>query len=372
MLSQLLTVAVAATAVTAQTFSKCDPTKKDCPFPKALGSKIIDHDFTKGATDFIKDLDGTKIEYDGTNGAVYSIKEPSNAPTTESDKYIFFGQVDITMKAAPGAGIVTSIVLESDDLDEVDWEWVGGDNTKVQTNYFSKGCTETYDRGGFTPVSSPLTEYHTYTLKWTREKLEWIINGQVVRTLNSAGLSGCAGYPQTPMRVKLGSWVAGKEGNSPGTIEWSGGLANFANAPFNAYYKSIRVQDFMGGGGAKEATEYQYTDRSGTWQSIKVVNDGKAVDNSDDKSTTTSATKSATKTGSTTLSTSTTGSIQPSGSGSANSPAGETNPTGTGSGSGSGSASQTTPGGSAPTSAAGKAVLSLGSVFAASLLYFVL
>jgi beta-glucanase (GH16 family) len=368
MLSQLLTVAVAATAVSAQTFSKCDPTKKDCPFPKALGSKIIDHDFTKGPTDFIKDLPGTKIEYD-SNGAVYSIKEPSNAPTTESDKYIFFGQVDITMKAAPGNGIVTSIVLESDDLDEVDWEWVGGDNTKVQTNYFSKGCTETYDRGGFTAVASPLTEYHTYTLKWTREKLEWIINGQVVRTLNSAGLSGCAGYPQTPMRVKLGSWVAGKEGNAPGTIEWSGGMANFANAPFNAYYKSIRIQDFMGGGGAKEATEYQYTDRSGTWQSIKVVNDGKAVDN-DDKSTTSSASKTATKTGSSTLSTSTTtGSIKPSES---SSPGNETKPTGTGPNGGSGSGSQTTPAQTAPTSAAGKVVLSLGSVLAASIFYFAL
>jgi len=370
MLSQFLTAAVAVTAVSAQTFSKCDPTKKDCPFPKALGSKIIEHDFTTGPNDFIKDLAGTKIEYD-SNGAVYSIKEPSNAPTTESDKYIFFGQVDITMKAAAGAGIVTSIVLESDDLDEVDWEWVGGDNSRVQTNYFSKGCTDTYDRGGNTPVTSPLTEYHTYTLKWTREKLEWIINGEVVRTLNAAGLSGCAGYPQTPMRVKLGSWVAGKDGNAPGTIEWAGGLTNFANAPFNAYYKSIRVQDFMGGGGAKEATEYQYSDRSGTWQSIKVVNDGNAVDNDDDKTTSSSVSKTATKTGSSTLTTSTTtGATKPSDS---SAPGNETKPTGSNTPAGTGSGSKTGTGGAAaPTSAAGKTVLSIGSVLAASIFYFAL
>jgi beta-glucanase (GH16 family) len=268
------------------------------------------------------------------------------------------------MKAAPGAGIVTSIVLESDDLDEVDWEWVGSENNKVQTNYFSKGCVETYDRGEVHAVSSPLTEYHTYTLKWTREKLEWIINGQVIRTLNAAGLSGCGGYPQTPMRVKLGSWVAGKEGNQPGTIEWAGGMANFANAPFNAYYKSIRVQDFMGGGGAKEATEYQYTDRSGSWQSIKVVNDGKAVDN-DDTNTTSSSSKTATKTGPTTLSTATS-----TGSGA---PAESTGASGSSSTTGAGSSSKTTTGTNPnSTSAAGKAVLSLGSVFVGSLLYFVL
>jgi len=369
MLSKVFTVAVAATAVSAQTFSKCDPTKKDCPFPKAVGSKIIDHDFTKGATDFIKDLPGTKIEYT-PEGAVYSIKEPTNAPTTESDKYIFFGQVDITMKAAPGAGIVTSIVLESDDLDEVDWEWVGGDNSKVQTNYFSKGCNQTYDRGGFSAVSSPLTEFHTYTLKWTREKLEWIINGAVVRTLNSAGLSGCAGYPQTPMRVKLGSWVAGKEGNAPGTIEWAGGLANFANAPFNAYYTRIRVQDFMGDNGAKEATEYQYTDRSGTWESIKVVVDGKEADGGDKSSTTASASKTSATKSATTLSTATgtksaesSGSAQTSGADKGSAP----------SGTGSPAASKTSTAGSqAPTSGASKAVVSIGSLIGASLLFFAL
>jgi len=264
------------------------------------------------------------------------------------------------MKAAAGAGIVTSIVLESDDLDEVDWEWVGGDNTKVQTNYFSKGCNATYDRGGLTPVASPLTEYHTYTLKWTREKLEWIINGQVIRTLLAEGLSGCAGYPQTPVRVKLGTWVAGKEGNQPGTIEWAGGLANFANAPFNAYYKSIKVQDFMGGGGAKEATEYQYTDRSGTWQSIKVVNDGKAVD--DDKSSTSgTASKTTGKSTATTLSTASgTSKASESSTPSSDKESSTTGSSNTGAGA---AASKTSTGaGPASTGAAGKIVMSLGSV----------
>lgn len=40
------------------------------------------------------------------------------------------------MKAASGRGIVSSIVLESDDLDEIDWEFIGGDNGKVQSNFY--------------------------------------------------------------------------------------------------------------------------------------------------------------------------------------------------------------------------------------------
>ncbi len=43
------------------------------------------------------------------------------------------------MKAAPGAGIVSSVVLESDDLDEIDWEWVGATAGEAQSNYFGKG-----------------------------------------------------------------------------------------------------------------------------------------------------------------------------------------------------------------------------------------
>ena len=66
-----------------------------------------------------------------------------------------------TIEAAQGAGIVSAFILQSDDLDEIDWEWLGGDGTQVQTNYFSKGNTDSYDRGGFSTVSSPQTTFHS-------------------------------------------------------------------------------------------------------------------------------------------------------------------------------------------------------------------
>lgn len=257
-------------------------------------------------------------------------------------------------------GIVTSVVLQSDDLDEIDWEWVGFDNSRVQTNYFSKGCTETYDRGGFSPVSNPVGEFHTYTIKWTRERLDWIIDGTTVRTVLASGTSGCSLYPQSPMRVKLGTWVGGRSDARPGTIEWAGGLANFANAPFDSYYRSIKVVDYMGGGDAKDATEYQYTDRTGKWQSIKVVNDGKAVDNTD-KTSKTSATKTS-GSGASTATTFTTAST------------GSTVPTGTSDTTGT-SGTSSTPGTSnppAPPSGAGKMALTLGNAFVVSAALFYL
>jgi beta-glucanase (GH16 family) len=322
MLSKFFTTAAFAALVTAQTFTDCDPTKRDdCPARKAIGSKVVEIDFRKGANKFFEVADGTSLKYDNELGALFSISKATDAPTIGSKQWMFFGQVDVVVRAARGAGIVTSFVLQSDDLDEIDWEWIGSDNAQVQHNFFSKGCTEVYDRGGFSPVADPINQFHTYTIKWTPEQLDWIIDGAVVRTLKNTGIEGCSGYPQSPMQIKLGTWVAGKEGAPQGTIEWAGGLADFSDIPFDGYYQSLRIQDYMGG--AKEATEYQYTDKTGTWQSIKVVNNGEEEDK-DSSSSKTSTTAKPTTTKATTLSTvSSTGTATGTGTGTATTDASE-------------------------------------------------
>lgn len=49
-----------------------------------------------------------------------------------------FGKVSVTTKASAGTGIVSSFILESDDLDEIDWEWLGSTDTSVESNFFGK------------------------------------------------------------------------------------------------------------------------------------------------------------------------------------------------------------------------------------------
>jgi hypothetical protein len=61
---------------------------------------------------------GTNLKY-SEQGALFSINKETDAPTIRSNNYLFFGRVDIVMEAAKGRGIVTSVVLQSDDLDEV-------------------------------------------------------------------------------------------------------------------------------------------------------------------------------------------------------------------------------------------------------------
>lgn len=156
---------------------------------------------------------------------------------------------------------------------QIDWEWIGSDNARVQSNYFSKGDTTTYDRGDFHPVNNPTGSVHTYSLEWKRDVINWIIDGKPVRTLNAKDAKGGSGFPQTPMQVKLGTWCAGRQGASPGTVQWAGGYSDFSKGPFKAFYKSVTIVDYAGGDGpGKAAKEYVYGDKSGSAQSIQVRN----------------------------------------------------------------------------------------------------
>lgn len=99
------------------------------------------------------------------------------------------------MRAAPGTGIVSCVVLESDDLDEIDWEWLGGAPGEVQTNYFGKGNTTTYDRGGRTAIADTQGVTHNYTIDWTPAAITWYLDGAAVRTLAYADANAGRNFP---------------------------------------------------------------------------------------------------------------------------------------------------------------------------------
>jgi beta-glucanase (GH16 family) len=253
-------------------------------------------DFTTGASSDWSLADGTTLNY-GSNGAEFTISTKTNAPTISSDKYIFFGKVDAVLKAAPGNGIVSSFILESDDLDEIDWEWLGSTDTSVESNFFGKGNTTTYDRAIYHNVADPIGTWHTYTIDWTSAYVKWSIDGNLVRTLNYGDALALGGknFPQTPMKIKMGNWVgcadeAANQPSSPtyGTCQWAGGPADFSKAPFTMYVKSVTIQDSSCG------SEYSYGDTSGSYQSIKISGscNGKAVSSSAGSSVASSVTSS--------------------------------------------------------------------------------
>ena len=219
----------------------------------------IDVDFTKGGVNSFA-ASGGPVTYNG-NGVSFTVSRSGEAPQLSSVFYIMFGRVEVTMKAAPGNGIVSSLVLQSDDLDEIDLEWLGADSAQVQTNYFGKGQASGYNRGQFNPAPNNQAEWITYTVDWTSERIVWYVGGTAVRTTTAAEAGDS--YPQTPMQIKFGAWSGGDPANAPGTIEWARGPTDYSKGPFSMLVKSAIVSDYSTG------KSYTYGDMSGRWQSIR-------------------------------------------------------------------------------------------------------
>ncbi|KAK3180615.1 transglycosylase [Lecanicillium sp. MT-2017a] len=222
----------------------------------------VNVDFAKGA---VNSFAASGSPTYGSDGVSFTVAKGGDAPQLASLFYIMFGRVEITMKAAPGAGIVSSLVLESDTLDEIDIEWLGSNPDEIQTNYFGKGQTTTYNRGQFHSVSGTQDNWIKYTVDWTKDRIIWMAGDQVVRELKVADAETNQ-YPQTPMQVKFGAWAGGDPNtNPPGTVEWARGPTDYSKGPFSMLVKSVSISDYSTG------KEYKYKDTSGSWESIEAV-----------------------------------------------------------------------------------------------------
>jgi hypothetical protein len=121
------------------------------------------------------------------------------------------------------------------------------------------------------------------------------------------------------MRLKLGNWAGGAEGVPEGTVAWAGGKTDFSKGkicrvpkevshtllthligPFDMYVQDVSIQNY------NPADSYEYSDKSGSWQSIKINKEDGSSSNSggsapsSGSSTTTSISTSASSAPSTT------------------------------------------------------------------------
>ena len=238
----------------------CNPLKSsDCSPVPALGSSFLEK-FDNGLGPHFESLKKQGTIDSGSNGLSLTMKKRFDNPSFKSNFYIMFGRVEVVLKGAEGKGIVSSFYLQSDDLDEIDIEMFGGDPYQWQSNYFIKGNTATYDRGGYHDIANPLKDYHTYVIDWTKDAVTWSVDGSVIRTIPK---DNAQGFPQSPMAIYAGIWAGGDPSNQPGTIDWAGGITDYSQAPFTMGIKSVLVADYSSG------KQYSYSDQSGSWESIK-------------------------------------------------------------------------------------------------------
>jgi beta-glucanase (GH16 family) len=249
--------------VAAQVTTECQPLNTtDCPPNPAFG---MDFKFNFNATPSAWETTVGPVTYDGINGAAFTINKQGDSPTIRSKFYIFFGRIEIWMKAAAGTGIISSVMLLSDDLDEIDWEFMGGNHTHAETNYFGKGVQDFHNAIYYPVNGGIIDDFHNYTTHWTKDALDFYIDGQLVRTLLPKDANNTHFYPQTPMRISMGIWAGGDPTLPEGTRQWAGGDTDYKQGPFNMYVKSAQITDFS------EGKEYTYGDKTGSWESIRIT-----------------------------------------------------------------------------------------------------
>ncbi|KAK4102297.1 glycoside hydrolase family 16 protein [Parathielavia hyrcaniae] len=255
----------------AQVTTDCFPMNETCPPNPGFG---MAYNFNFNMTPDVNTWK-TKVgpvTYSPDAGASFKITNMGDSPTIVTTFYYFWGRTEVIMKAAKGTGVISSIMMLSDNLDEIDWEFFGSNSTVAQSNYFGKGeIPEVADAGYHVIPGNVQDDYHNYTTVWTKDFLDFYVDGDKVRRLVPEDANNTYWYPQTPMRLFLGIWAGGDPRLPKGTREWAGGDTDYTQGPFEMLVKSAYVEDFSSG------KEYEYTDRSGSWESIKITEGNSTV-----------------------------------------------------------------------------------------------
>ncbi|KAJ4375438.1 hypothetical protein N0V86_006969 [Didymella sp. IMI 355093] len=257
----------------AQTHSACNPLNTTgCPDMEALGGNATFYwnktGIPTGGKVWEKQNQGTIDWSEDAKGATFTVERSGDSPMVQSKFYMLFGRLEVVMRAAKGQGIVSSAILQSEALDEIDWEFLGTNTKQCLTNYFGKGNTSAYDRGKDFDMDPPQDEFHNYTIDWTKERIQWWLDGKMLRELLPADALGGKNYPQTPMNIRLGVWAGGDVANNdPGVVEWAGGKTDFKNGPFTMTVQTVYAEDYTKG------AKYSWADMdsSGDWEKVKVI-----------------------------------------------------------------------------------------------------
>ncbi|KAJ3103369.1 hypothetical protein HDU97_010207 [Phlyctochytrium planicorne] len=167
-------------------------------------------------------------------------------------RYYLYGRFTIKMKAIPVKGMVTSFITMSSIGDEIDWEIINPDGgSPATTNVFYQRIPQFGLRNKAHDYPSGTSgDLHEYVIDWNRERIQWLIDGQVVREYKKSD-SLYTGpdpghnkefYPSTPSMIQLGAWDAGDSPNA-GTSDWAGGKVPWgSNTFFEATFYPLKVE----------------------------------------------------------------------------------------------------------------------------------
>lgn len=210
--------------------------------------------FSSRQNDFTIYSNSQEVSFLNNNGLQLTMTKRHDNPFMGSDFPIKYGKIEAEFKSAPGKGIISSIYLQGEDLDEIDIiETFGSFPQTYQTNYFVKGDVTQYHRGVYHISHVPMhSQYQKIAVEWNAERVAWYFNNHLVREIHKGNPDG---FPSSPMYLKISLWAGGDAENESGTIEWAGGITDYNQLPVSMFVKNLYIHDYSTG------TEYFYGDR---------------------------------------------------------------------------------------------------------------
>ncbi|CAI5500965.1 unnamed protein product [Closterium sp. Naga37s-1] len=186
------------------------PSNPAPPAPATYPASIAPVTLTPLAVDYCDDhCIGCSSSTDGSASIKMDNSCGSRFRSSLPNSFGFFS-VDYRCPQGKGSGLVSSFYLSSQEgskvQDEIDFEWLGKNNTVVQTNFYVRGV------GGneklVTLGHDCSAAFHNYALYWTNKQLIWYIDFVPVRVLlNTTAIDG-APYPSKPSFLYASVWDA--------------------------------------------------------------------------------------------------------------------------------------------------------------------
>ncbi|WP_245848236.1 family 16 glycosylhydrolase [Actibacterium ureilyticum] len=131
-------------------------------------------------------------------------------------KKTHYGRYEVVMTAARGEGVISAFFTYTgahfnDPHDEIDFEFLGRDTTKVWVTRFASGkrLPGQWLELGFDAAEAP----HLYAFEWLEDEIVWYADGRELLRISAADTA----LPVTPGRVYISIWGGGEDQKN-----WSG------------------------------------------------------------------------------------------------------------------------------------------------------
>lgn len=148
----------------------------------------------------------------------------------QSNARFSYGTYEARIKAAAGSGFNTSFFsyigpTQKQPWDEIDFEFLGKDPSKVQLNTYVNG------KGGHEKLvevpGGANSGYNDFAFVWEKDRLRYYVNGQLVHTVTDP-----AALPTHPQKIYLSLWASDK------MKSWLGAFS-MPEAPVSAEFSRV-------------------------------------------------------------------------------------------------------------------------------------